>query len=131
MRHARTILVAPLALALSGCCYWDSDYDPPYHEVTVKNHTDQTVTIRYTAVTHVWQNDDDSWYYRYADRVSDIAAGKSMEIRVPRDSDVEIKADYDDLIHWFRKDADRWCSCDLTITMEEEDFVPAMPVAHG
>lgn len=140
MRHALLILMLPMTLLLSGCCvWWDGDEEEPYHEVRMKNNTDQTVTINYTAVVDVqWYTDadgDDYYTYDYQDRAVGIPAGKHKDIRVPRESEVEIKAIYNGIEHRFEKDADSWCPCDLTIPMDIDDFIPAvpppMPVANG
>ena len=136
MRHALLILLIPLTLLLSGCCWWgDDSAEPPYHDVRMNNHSDRIVTIRYTAVVNVWWSTDadgnDTYSYDYSDRSTDIPGGGHQDIRVPRDGSVEIKAESNHVIHWFRKSADSWCSCDLTIDMQAEDFVPVMPVANG
>ena len=135
MRHALIILMLPITLLLSGCCWWSDDEQRPYHEVRMENRTDQTVSIRYTAVTHVFRSTDDegndTYSYQYADRKIDLGAGTHSDLQVPLRSEVEIKADYNHIIHWFRKDADGGCPEALTITMEIDDFVPAMPAANG
>ena len=135
MRHARLALLLPLTLVLSGCCWWSDDEEPPYHDLRVKNRTDQSVQISYTAVVGVWEYTDDAgntaYNYSYDKKTSWVSAGKNKDIRVPRDSSVHFKATYNNIVHEFSEKADAWCSCDLSITMDIEDFVPPMPVANG
>ncbi|HEX3134978.1 MAG TPA: hypothetical protein VHX44_15535 [Planctomycetota bacterium] len=136
MRHALLILLIPLTLLLSGCCvWWDDDEEEPYHEVRVKNHTDQTVTIHYTAVVHVtWHTDEDgnhAYEYDHKDKSVDIPAGKHKDILVPREATVDIKGYYYGIEHHFTKSADSLCPCDLSITMDIDDFVPPTPAANG
>jgi hypothetical protein len=126
MRHALLILLIPMTLLLSGCCSWDEDSEPDYHELRVNNHTDLPISVRYTGVMH-WGDDQAT----DVDRKVTVSAGGYKNIDVARDSEVEIKADYNHIIHWFSVDADSYCSCDLTIDMQIEDFVPAMPVSNG
>ncbi len=125
MRHALLILMLPLTLLLSGCC-WDDDLEPDYHDLRLNNHTDQPISVRYTGVTS-WGDDQTS----HVERKVTIDAGEAKDIQVARDSKVKLKADYNHIIHWFTIDADGSCSCDLTLDMRAEDFVPAMPVANG
>ncbi|HEX3134979.1 MAG TPA: hypothetical protein VHX44_15540 [Planctomycetota bacterium] len=120
-----------LSLLLGGCCWWDgcSDPcadDPPYHMLHVNNQTDQTVSVRYTAAV-----DTGSDVPILVDERIDIRSGHTEDLRVPRDSSVEIKADYNHVIHYFHATGDSQCSCSLTIVMHPEDFVPPMPVANG
>ena len=121
MRHALLILMLPTTLLLSGCCWWNDDLEPDYHDLRVNNHTDQPISVRYTGVT--------SW--GDVDRKVTVSAGGYQNIQVAREYEVEIKADYNHIIHWFTIDADGYCSCDLTVDMRVEDFVPAMPAANG
>ena len=139
MRHARLALLAPLALTLSGCCDWWGDSEPPYHDLRVNNRTDQTVTVRYDAVVDVTEHTDadgDLFYtYDVEGRTTRIEAGKHKSLRVPRDSEIQIQATYNNLVHQFVEDASAWCSCAVTISMDTEDFYPPlpppMPVANG
>ena len=136
MRRALPLVLLPLTLLLSGCCvWWDDDEEVPYHEVRVHNHTDRTVTIRYTAVIHVFSDTDDdgdtTYTHRTAKRSSDIPASGHQDIRVERTTLITIKADYEHLIHEFTADADSLCPCDVMIDMRIEDFVPSVAPANG
>ena len=130
MRHALLVLMFPTTLMLSGCCWWDEEYEPDYHELRVNNHTDLPISVRYTGVMD-WGDDE----ITYVDRKVTVSAGGYKNLEVARESEVEIKADYEHIIHWFSIDADAYCSCDLTIDMDIDDFIPAtpppMPVANG
>ena len=126
MRHALLILLLPMTLLLSGCCWWADDLEPNYHDLRVNNHTDQPISVRYTGVTS-WDDDQTT----RVDRKVTVSAGSFTNIQVAREYEVEIKADYNHIIHWFTINADGYCSCDLTLDMRAEDFVPAMPVANG
>lgn len=136
MRHLRPALLLPAAVLLSGCCsWWSDDEEPPYHDLRVKNRTDQSITIRYTAVVGVWEYTDHdgntAYRYSYDKKTSAIAAGRNKDIRVPRESTVRITATYDGIVQEFAEGADAWCSCDLSISVDPGDFVPAMPAANG
>jgi hypothetical protein len=126
MRHALLILMVPLSLLLSGCCWWDEESEPDYHDLRVKNHTDLPITVRYTGVMH-WSQDETT----HVDRTVTVSAGGYKNIEVARESEVKIKADYNHIIHWFSVDADAYCSCDLSIDMHIDDFVPPIPVSNG
>lgn len=136
MRHALPILMIPLTLLLSGCCtWWSDDEEEPYHEVRVKNRTDTAVTIHYTAVVNVdWYTDEDGndhYSYDYRNKTTEIEKGRHKDIKVPRESEVDIKAIYYGIEHRFIKDADAWCSCEYSISMDVDDFIPPVPVANG
>jgi hypothetical protein len=136
MRHLRLALLLPPALLLSGCCpWWSDDEEPPYHDLRVENRTDQGIQIRYTAVVGVMEytDDDGDTTYRYShdEKTRWVWAGKDKDIRVPRDATVRITATYDGIVREFTEEADAWCSCDLSITLDLADFVPAMPAANG
>lgn len=119
MRHALLIVMLPMILLLSGCCWDCSDEEEAiYDYVRVENHTFVVVYIRWNTGLNG------------KDLYEPVSSGGYLNIKLSRGS--SIKADYNHVIHYYRVDAGSGSDPkNRTVIMEADDFVPTMPVANG